>query len=111
MAIAVKCAGIDGVIQPGVWIEPVVDGFDFIEGPVWHPDEQSLIFSDILGNSIYRWSAAGGLETLRRNSYMANGNAYDLKGRVITCEHATSRISRTDLTNGKYEVLATHYER
>lgn len=71
---------------------------------------RSVIFSDILGNSIYRWSAVGRLEKLRRNSYMANGNAYDQGGRLITCEHATSRVSRTDLTSDTYEVLATHYD-
>jgi gluconolactonase len=70
---------------------------------------RSVIFSDILGNSIYRWSAANGLDMLRRNSYMANGNAFDQDGRLITCEHATSRVSRTDLTSETYEVLAAHY--
>lgn len=98
------------LISPDARIEPVVSGFDFIEGPIWHPGDQSVIFSDILGNSIYRWSAVAGLEKLRRHSYMANGNAYDHSGRLITCEHATSRLSRADLTSGKYEVLATHYD-
>lgn len=92
-------------------IEQVVTGFEFVEGPIWHPRDQSLIFSDILGNSLYRWSEADGLETLRRNSYMANGNTYDLQGRVVTCEHATSRLTRTDFSNnGDLEILATHYQ-
>ncbi|MCP4362660.1 MAG: SMP-30/gluconolactonase/LRE family protein [Chloroflexi bacterium] len=92
-------------------IEQVATGFDFTEGPIWHPTAKSVIFSDILGNSIYCWSEDAGLETLRRNSYMANGNAYDRQGRVITCEHATSRLTRTDFANnGKLEVLASHFE-
>ena len=99
------------LISPGTSIEQVVTGFDFVEGPIWHPVERSVIFSDILGNSIYRWSEAGGLATLRRNSYMANGNAYDQQGRVITCEHATNRLTRTDFArNGELEVLASHFE-
>ena len=97
-------------VDPDAAFEQVATGFDFTEGPVWHPGERSVIFSDILGNSIYRWSAADGLEKLRRNSYMANGNAFDRDGRLITCEHATSRISRTDLASETYEVLATHYD-
>lgn len=98
------------IIDPAVELEQVATGFDFLEGPVWHPGEQSLIFSDILGNSIYRWTAAGGVVQLRRNSYMANGNAYDNRGRVLTCEHATSRVTRTDFSGGgSPEVLATHY--
>lgn len=104
------------LVAPGAELAQVVTGFDFTEGPIWHPGEQALIFSDILGNSLYRWSQAAGLKKLRRNSYMANGNAFDHQGRVITCEHATSRVTRSDLatcdpiTNEGLEVLATHYE-
>lgn len=104
------------LIAPAAELEQVVTGFDFTEGPIWHPGEQALIFSDILGNSLYRWSQAAGLQKVRRNSYMANGNVFDHQGRVITCEHATSRVTRSDLatcdpiTNEGLEVLATHYE-
>ncbi len=90
-------------------LAPVATGFDFLEGPVWHPENQSVLFSDIMGNSLYSWTAADGVMQQRRNSYMANGNAYDAHGRLITCEHATSRLTRTDLTTGAYEVLATKY--
>ena len=110
MPNALKCAGIEGIIAAGEWIEPVISGFDFTEGPIWHPIAATLVFSDILGNSIYRWSESGGLETLRRNSYMANGNAYDHQGRIVTCEHATSRLTRTDFAHGgELEVLASHF--
>ncbi len=97
------------IVSPDAVFEQVASGMDFTEGPVWHPTEQSIIFSDILGNSIYRWSAKEGLEAVRRNSYMANGNAYDGQGRLVTCEHATSRVSRSDLTSGRYEVLVSHF--
>ena len=99
------------IIDPAVEIEQVATGFDFLEGPIWHPGEQSVIFSDILGNSIFRWTEADGIIQLRRNSYMANGNTYDNQGRVVTCEHATSRVTRTDFANNTpLEVLATHYQ-
>ena len=98
------------IVGPDADFDQVATGFDFIEGPIWHPQERSVIFSDILGNSIYRWSAADGLKTVRPNSYMANGNAYDAEMRVITCEHATSRVSRSDLARDTYEVLASHYD-
>jgi gluconolactonase len=39
---------------------------------------------------------------------MANGNTFDRQGRLLTCEHATSRVTRTD-SNGRIEVLASHY--
>lgn len=98
------------LIDDGQELERIATGFDFTEGPIWHPGYKSIIFSDILGNSIYSWRADGGVQKRKRNSYMANGNAYDTQGRLLTCEHATSRVTRTDMTTGAYEVLATHYD-
>ena len=116
MNLEVRDSRVHQFIDPGAELATVVTGFDFTEGPIWQPHEQALIFSDIMGNSLYRWSAQDGLKKLRRNSYMANGNAFDQQGRVITCEHATSRVTRSDLrrcdpiTNDGLEVLATHYQ-
>ncbi len=90
-------------------IQILESGFRFIEGPVWISDEQRLIFSDIQGNAIYSWSEAEGLSMLRPNSYLANGNAYDPSGMLITCEHGTSRVTATDLRSGSYTVLAASY--
>lgn len=80
-------------------------GFRFIEGPVWHQAECHLVFSDILADRMYRRSAAGELTTYRRPSRMANGNAYDGVGRLLTCEHATSRLVREE-ADGTLTVLA-----
>lgn len=89
-------------------LEQVLSGFEFLEGPVWHPDEKHLTFSDIVGNTMYRWSRAGGLDVYRKPSHMANGNTYDRQGRLLTCEHATSRVTRTE-PDGSVTVLASHY--
>lgn len=119
MDVDIRHADLIQLVDPDAALEPVIDGFDFLEGPIWHPGEQAVIFSDIMGNSIYRWSEQGGLSKLRRNSYLANGNAFDREGRVVTCEHGTSRVTRSDfapgsnqvdpLTNEGLAVLATHY--
>jgi len=111
MEIDIRDSQLKELIDPGRDLEQLLTGFEFTEGPVWNPVERTLIFSDILGNSIYSWTEASGLQTLRRNSYLANGNCFDLKGCLITCEHATSRVTRTDFTrNGELEVLASHYQ-
>lgn len=107
----IRRANLANIVSADAVFERVAAGFDFIEGPLWHPGERSVIFSDILGNSLYRWSRANGLEKIRSHSYMANGNAYDRQGRVVTCEHATSRLTRTDFRRGTGpEILATHYQ-
>ncbi len=93
-------------------LERIASGFEFTEGPVWHPDGEFLIFSDIVGNALYRWSETEGVTVFRKPSHMANGNALDGEGRLLTCEHATSRVTRTVLENGEAgeaQVLASHY--
>ena len=103
------------LVSPTAQLEQIATGFDFTEGPIWHPAKQALIFSDIMGNSIYRWDEKNGVSQLRRNSHLANGNAFDAQSIVITCEHGTSRLTRWDpetldpLTNEGIEVLATHF--
>jgi gluconolactonase len=83
-------------------------GFAFTEGPVWHPVGKHLIFSDMPGNIMRKWTPDGRIETFRQPSNMANGNCYDPAGRLVTCEHATSRVTRTE-ADGSITVLATHY--
>jgi gluconolactonase len=97
------------VIDPAVELIRHLTGFKFTEGPVWHPVEQHLRFSDITGNSIFQWSAAEGLRDIRPNSHMANGNTYDRQGRLLTCHHASSRVTRTE-PDGSITVLTSHYQ-
>jgi len=102
------------IIDQDAALERVATGFDFTEGPVWHPYERFLIFSDIVGNRLYRWSPRDGVSVFRDPSHMANGNTYDRQGRLLTCEHATSRVTRTGRRShsghdSSVEVLASHY--
>jgi len=83
-------------------------GFLFTEGPVWHPTGQFLLFSDIPGDHMRRWSAADGVTTFRRPSDMSNGLTWDRQGRLLACEHATSRVTRTE-RDGRIVPIATHW--
>lgn len=66
----------------------------FTEGPVWRPSHDDWVFSDIPRSTMWRWSPTDGLSVFRSPSHKANGNALDLQGAVVTCEHATSRVVR-----------------
>ena len=90
-------------------IEELATGFDFTEGAVWNHVDGYLIFSDMPGNVMRKWTVADGIQVFRQASNMANGNTYDLQGRLITCEHATSRVTRTE-HDGSITVLASHYD-
>jgi gluconolactonase len=98
-----------GLFEPDAALAIVASGFKFLEGPAWHPDEHHLTFSDITGNSIYRWSARDGLRDIRPNSYLANGNTYDRQGRLLTCHHATSCVTRLE-ADGSITVIADRYQ-
>lgn len=109
MAIQVRDGRLRGVVDESATLDQLAGDFRFTEGPIWHPRDEHLTFSDIPGNRLYRWSEAGGLSVLREPSNMANGNTYDGEGRMLTCEHATSRVTRTE-PDGGVIVLASHYQ-
>jgi gluconolactonase len=88
--------------------EKLGTGFLFTEGPVWHPSGKFLLFSDMPGDHVRRWSARDGITTFRQPSNMANGNTYDRQGRLLTCEHASSQVTRTE-ADGRIVALATHF--
>ena len=87
----------------------IADGFQFTEGPAWHPIDQYLIFSDIPASRTYCWHESLGLSVVRHESQKTNGNAYDKQGRLISCEHSTSRVVRTE-AEGSFTVLADRYD-
>lgn len=108
--------GFAGLVSAGQALVQVTGGFRFVEGPVWVPataaagvESDSLIFSDIIGNTVYRWRADAGTEIFRHPSQMANGNTLDREGRLLTCEHATSRVTRTE-SDGTVATLASRYQ-
>jgi gluconolactonase len=76
------------------------------EGPVWFGDGRYLLVSDIPNNRILRWDdASGQVSEFRSPSHNANGLTRDMQGRLLTCEHQTRRITRTE-HSGAITVLA-----
>ena len=84
-------------------------GFDWVEGPVWFGDADCLLFSDIPNDRILRWNAGTGISTYRAPSHNANGNTRDRQGRLVTCEHGTRRVTRTE-HDGAISVIADAFE-
>ena len=90
-------------------LEVLGEGFGFTEGPIWHPQDKHLTFSDIPSNRMHRWSEATGVTVYREPSNLANGNTYDKEGRILSCEHGTSRVVREE-HDGTLNVLASHWD-
>jgi gluconolactonase len=83
-------------------------GFTFTEGPIWHPIEHYLLFSDMPADVRRRWDEKGGVREVRRPSNKHNGMTYDADLNLIICEHATSCVVR-ERPDGRREVLASHF--
>ncbi len=91
-------------------IERIAHGFRWAEGPVWLGDSRMLVWSDVPGNTMYSWhEATGAVSPFRQPSNNGNGNTRDRQGRLITCEHLTRRVTRTE-HDGRIVVLADWFE-
>ena len=88
--------------------EQLATGFLFTEGPLWHAAEKYLLFSDMPGDHLRKWSARDGVTTFRKPCAQSNGLAWDGQGRLLVCEHATSTVTRTE-ADGRSTVIASHH--
>jgi gluconolactonase len=78
-------------------IERVATGFRWCEGPVYFRDGGYLLWSDIPNNRIMRWTEDDGhVSVYRQPSNNSNGNTRDREGRLISCEHDSRRVTRTE---------------
>jgi gluconolactonase len=83
-------------------------GFTFTEGPIWHPVDHYLLFSDMPADARRRWDRAGVREVMRPSN-KGTGMTYDAELNLLVCEHATSAVARFR-PDGRREVLASHFE-
>ena len=83
-------------------------GFTFTEGPIWHPRDHYLLFSDMPGDVRRRWQDGEVTEVLRPAD-KCNGMTYDADLNLIVCEHSTSKVMR-ERPDGSRETVASHFE-
>lgn len=96
-------------------------GFQFAEGPFWHPDGY-LLFSDPNANTIFKLNPTNknvtvylpnsGYTGLNIGNYHqpgSNGLAIDSEGRLIICQHGNRSVIRLE-KKGPVTKLATHYK-
>ena len=113
-------SALDRIVAPGAVLQKLAGGFQFTEGPVWHPDGY-LLFSDPNANTIYRWSPEGSVSVFRSKSGYtgfdvgryhqpgSNGLTLDGEGLLVINEHGNRRVTRLERT-GKITVIADRYQ-
>ncbi len=90
-------------------VERLATGMRWSEGPVWLGDTRALVWSDVPGNCMWRWDEeSGATSVFRKPSNNGNGNTRDRQGRIVTCEHLTRRVTRTE-HDGRITVLADSF--
>jgi gluconolactonase len=95
------------VVSKEAVLERIGIAFEFTEGPAWHP-EGYLIFSDIPGNTIYKWTEKK-FVVFRSPSNQTNGLLTEPGGSVIACEHESRSLTRFS-PDGELSVLADNYQ-
>ena len=98
---------LDAIVAQDAKLEKLAGGFQFTEGPVWHPDGY-LLFSDPNANTIYRWSPEGAVSVFRSKSGYSgfdigayrqpgsNGLTLDRNGPLTINEHGNRRVTRLE---------------
>lgn len=109
-AIVILDKRFEKLVVGNAAVEQLWTGARWAEGPVWFGDGRYLLFSDIPDNRMLRWTEESGEVTVFRSpSNFSNGNTRDKQGRLVTCEHDTRRVTRTEL-DGTITVLADNYQ-
>jgi len=88
--------------------ERLATGFEFTEGPLWHPDG-FYYFVDIRRSTLHRLRPGQPPETVRSNTGEGNGTTFDLDGRLVICEGGNRRVTRWS-ADGTSEVLMDRWE-
>ena len=71
-------------------------GCEWAEGPVYFPEGDYVLWSDVPNNRILKFHAHSGVTTVfREPCNNTNGHFRDQQGQLVSCEHAANRISRT----------------
>jgi gluconolactonase len=98
---------LETLITPDARVEIIADGFDWSEGPLWVPEQNMLLFSDIPQNTVFKWAPGKGLETyLKPSGYTgdtprggelgSNALLLNQEGKLVLCQHGDRRLAVMD---------------
>jgi gluconolactonase len=108
VTLEVRDGRLTSIVGAHVEFERIATGCLFTEGPLWHPTGEYLLWSDMPGDHLRRWSKTDGVTTFRKPCNKSNGLTWDRQGRLLACEHASSQVTRTE-ADGRITPIATHH--
>jgi gluconolactonase len=84
------------LLRPDAVLHRLATGCVWAEGPVWIPDDGSVLWSDIPNDRVLRWHPEGRVTALDGIEFH-NGHVLDLDGSIVACSHGRRRIERLSL--------------
>ena len=100
---------MERIVSQGRDIEELGRGYNIAEGPVWDPNEGSLLFSDVRNSQTMKWTAQHGISVSRESTNEGNGLTWDQQSRLVICEGGARRMTRLE-SDGTVTVVADNYE-
>ncbi|HXF66499.1 MAG TPA: SMP-30/gluconolactonase/LRE family protein [Burkholderiales bacterium] len=101
--------GAQRIVGEKLPLEVIARDILFGEGPVWDAQSRQLFFTDIIGDTIWKWRRGAGLEPVLRPSAKANGMALDREGRLLVAGWGGRTVFRFE-RDGSIKTLASHWQ-
>ena len=101
--------GLDAIVDADPPLDEIAHGITFGEGPVWDRCEKRLLFTDIIGDTIWQWKPGLGQKVLVHPSRHANGMTFDREGRLVVAGWSARTIWRLE-KDGAFTTIAARYE-
>ena len=116
---------LNNIIPESAVIEVLGSGMVWAEGPLWIPEKQWVLCSDVKENRIHKWTASEGFTVFLENSGFtgvetdsrekgSNGLTLDAAGNLVMCHHGDRRVAKLvsawDQPTAKFETIADKFE-
>jgi gluconolactonase len=89
-------------------LEKLATGATWSEGPAYLEAEDAVVWSDIPGNRLLKFSHEDGLSEFLKPSHFQNGHTLDLEGRLLACSHGERAVVRLE-HDGAWTNLVGHH--
>jgi gluconolactonase len=113
---------MDAIVPKDWKVEKLAEGFGWAEGPIWVKSGGYLLFTDVPGNKMWKWSEKGGLEKFLDPSGAANpdtniwreaganGLAILDKNNILLADTGNRGIHKLNLQTKKKTPVAMSFE-